>query len=102
MFTVCPKCSLTLAVTAADLKVAQGFVRCGRCSNVFNAIEGLSEQAPAPPEPLEFNPASTRLEDVFVEPQIGDNEPTGTYEAIVLEGGGDDEEELEDELETLA
>ncbi len=43
MFTVCPKCALTLVVTAADLKVAQGYVRCGRCSNVFNAIVALSE-----------------------------------------------------------
>src|SRR5690348_15265468 len=43
MFTVCPKCALTLVVSAADLRVAQGYVRCGRCSNVFNAIVGLSE-----------------------------------------------------------
>ena len=43
MFTVCPKCALTLVVTAADLRVAQGYVRCGRCSNVFNAIAALSE-----------------------------------------------------------
>jgi predicted Zn finger-like uncharacterized protein len=43
MFTVCPKCALTLVVTAADLRVAQGYVRCGRCSNVFNALSRLSE-----------------------------------------------------------
>ena len=61
MFTVCPKCALTLVVTAADLRVAQGYVRCGRCSNVFNALARLSEDkgasaatqaqgtAPAPP-----------------------------------------------------
>src|ERR1700753_1978230 len=50
MFTVCPKCALTLVVTAADLRVAQGYVRCGRCSNVFNALARLSEdrQAAAP------------------------------------------------------
>ena len=84
MFTVCPKCSLTLVVTAADLKVAQGFVRCGRCSNVFNAIEALSEEKQAAP----------------AEPQLEDEATTGTYEAIVLESDGD--EELEDELETLA
>src|SRR6186713_2689310 len=50
MFTVCPKCSLTLVVTAADLRVSQGYVRCGRCSNVFNALSRLSEdrQAGAP------------------------------------------------------
>src|SRR5215472_11972907 len=44
MYTVCPKCALTLVVTAADLRVAQGFVRCGRCSNVFNALARLSEE----------------------------------------------------------
>jgi predicted Zn finger-like uncharacterized protein len=55
MFTVCPKCALTLVVTAADLRVAQGYVRCGRCLNVFNALARLSEErpsaAPAPPPP---------------------------------------------------
>jgi predicted Zn finger-like uncharacterized protein len=58
MFTVCPKCALTLVVTAADLRVAQGYVRCGRCSNVFNALARLSEdrqsaaaQAATPPPP---------------------------------------------------
>jgi predicted Zn finger-like uncharacterized protein len=44
MFTVCPKCALTLVVTAADLRVAQGYVRCGRCSNVFNALAGLTDE----------------------------------------------------------
>jgi predicted Zn finger-like uncharacterized protein len=47
MFTVCPKCALTLVVTAADLRVAQGYVRCGRCSNVFNALSRLSEDRQA-------------------------------------------------------
>ena len=52
MFTVCPKCALTLVVTAADLRVAQGYVRCGRCLNVFNALARLSEERPAAaPEP---------------------------------------------------
>src|SRR5256885_1485376 len=47
MFTVCPKCALTLVVTAADLRVAPGYVRCGRCSNVFNALSRLSEDRQA-------------------------------------------------------
>ncbi|MGH8287661.1 MAG: DUF3426 domain-containing protein [Steroidobacteraceae bacterium] len=55
MFTVCPKCALTLVVTAADLRIAQGYVRCGRCLNVFNALARLSEErsgaAPLPPLP---------------------------------------------------
>jgi predicted Zn finger-like uncharacterized protein len=44
MFTVCPKCTLTLAVTAVDLRAGQGYVRCGRCLNVFNALLALSEE----------------------------------------------------------
>ena len=52
MFTICPKCALTLLVTAEDLRIAQGYVRCGRCSSVFNALARLTEerQAPEPPE----------------------------------------------------
>jgi len=62
MFTVCPKCALTLTVTAADLRVAQGFVRCGQCTNVFNALLGLSDErqpaaaSTAAEEPLEHSP----------------------------------------------
>jgi len=48
MFTVCPKCALTLVVTAQDLRVAQGYVRCGRCSNVFNAIVALTDDRGVP------------------------------------------------------
>jgi predicted Zn finger-like uncharacterized protein len=63
MFTVCPKCTLTLAVTAADLRTGQGYVRCGRCLNVFNALLALSEEpaehgAP-PPTYSQADPASS-------------------------------------------
>jgi predicted Zn finger-like uncharacterized protein len=66
MFTVCPKCALTLVVTAADLRVAQGYVRCGRCSSVFNALARLSDErqagapgaeASAQPDPRPAEPA---------------------------------------------
>jgi predicted Zn finger-like uncharacterized protein len=65
MFTVCPKCALTLVVTAADLRVAQGYVRCGRCSSVFNALAQLSDERAAaaaasrapPPGPPPDGPA---------------------------------------------
>ena len=78
MFTVCPKCALTLVVTAADLRVAQGYVRCGRCSSVFNALARLSDErqsaaagseAPAPspepgPEPQPDTPAEEPRSDL--------------------------------------
>ena len=61
MYTVCPKCALTLVVTPADLRIAQGYVRCGRCLNVFNALARLSEDrpaaSPAPASPACASPA---------------------------------------------
>jgi predicted Zn finger-like uncharacterized protein len=61
MFTVCPKCTLTLAVTAEDLRTGQGYVRCGRCLNVFNALLALSEEpSDSDPQPTysQADPAS--------------------------------------------
>jgi predicted Zn finger-like uncharacterized protein len=69
MFTVCPKCALTLVVTAGDLRIAQGYVRCGRCSSVFNALARLSDEralsgaatehaAPPPPASESAAPAA--------------------------------------------
>jgi predicted Zn finger-like uncharacterized protein len=55
MFTLCPKCTLTLAVTAGDLRAGQGYVRCGRCSNVFNALLQLTEE----PVELHASPAAS-------------------------------------------
>ena len=81
MFTVCPKCALTLVVTAADLRVAQGYVRCGRCSSVFNALAQLSDEraaaaaaaaAPPPPEqpapPSADSGADARPEELTLSP----------------------------------
>ncbi|MET0292029.1 MAG: zinc-ribbon and DUF3426 domain-containing protein [Steroidobacteraceae bacterium] len=50
MFTTCPNCALNLAVTAADLRVGQGYVRCGRCVSVFNALISLADEAEVGPE----------------------------------------------------
>src|SRR5580700_8079455 len=58
MFTICPKCALTLVVTAADLRVAQGYVRCGRCSSVFNALARLTDERQAAAASGEPDPAS--------------------------------------------
>ena len=112
MFTVCPKCALTLVVTAADLRVAQGYVRCGRCSSVFNALAQLSderaaaraaERAPVESEPeepapeapadeesasvdaLEFNPETTDASSVFVavKPDPEWTAATGSFKSLV-------------------
>jgi hypothetical protein len=37
---------LNLQVTAADLRVGQGYVRCGRCDRVFNSLLSLADELP--------------------------------------------------------
>ena len=44
MFTQCPQCHTVFRVTVAMLRAAQGRVRCGRCSHVFNALTFLIDQ----------------------------------------------------------
>jgi len=49
MYTQCPDCDIAFKVTAKVLKQAAGQVRCGGCSNSFNALSYLSEDMPEQP-----------------------------------------------------
>ena len=44
MLTTCTKCHTRFRVTAAQLKLASGQVRCSRCHQVFDAFEALEEE----------------------------------------------------------
>ncbi|HPF25621.1 MAG TPA: zinc-ribbon and DUF3426 domain-containing protein [Steroidobacteraceae bacterium] len=114
MFTTCPKCDLTLVVTAHDLRAGQGYVRCGRCASVFNALINLSEdRLPGPvgepvsapalepvaqpasetDDALEFKPQRAQVADIFIAPSTDTSDiSSGTFESIVLEGGLDDDQ----------
>jgi predicted Zn finger-like uncharacterized protein len=48
--TRCPACHTAFRVVQDQLKVSEGWVRCGRCNEVFNALDGLFdlERDPAP------------------------------------------------------
>ncbi len=43
MYTQCPECQTIFRVTAEDLRLADGQVRCGHCTAVFSAIGELFE-----------------------------------------------------------
>ena len=73
MFTVCPKCTLTLAVTAGDLRAGQGYVRCGRCANVFNALIGLSEESEAPAKTSMESASGTASRPILTVPDETDD-----------------------------
>jgi predicted Zn finger-like uncharacterized protein len=115
MYTTCPNCTLTLALTANDLRVGQGYVRCGRCGRVFNALISLTEEQaqetlsgatasgtssqPLLPEQPEQREQPEQPEQPETDPdmfpfnetppggvKVIENRSTGTFETIVLEG----------------
>ncbi len=49
--TRCTSCGTVFRVVQDQLKVSEGWVRCGRCNEVFNALEGLFDlERDSPPE----------------------------------------------------
>jgi predicted Zn finger-like uncharacterized protein len=49
--TRCTSCGTIFRVVQDQLKVSEGWVRCGRCHEVFNALEGLFDlERDSPPE----------------------------------------------------
>ncbi len=49
--TRCPSCGTIFRVVQDQLKVCEGWVRCGRCDEVFSALEGLFDlERDTPPE----------------------------------------------------
>ncbi len=57
--TRCTACGTVFRVVQDQLKVSEGWVRCGKCTGVFNALEGLFDlDRDTPPEwPGPTNPA---------------------------------------------
>lgn len=108
MLTTCPNCTLNLALTTNDLRVGQGYVRCGRCGRVFNALISLTEEQgqqdasgvtangtelhPEPKEPEVDGVPKAEADEfpLFDGPPDGvkvvEHRSTGTFETIVLEG----------------
>jgi len=48
--TRCPACGTVFRVVSDQLKVSEGWVRCGRCSEVFNATQRLFDLEPNAPQ----------------------------------------------------
>lgn len=46
MYTRCPECQTVFRVTKAQLALAMGKVRCGKCGNIFNARGNLFDELP--------------------------------------------------------
>ncbi len=73
MLTRCPACATHFRVTAEQLKLRAGRVRCGECQHVFSALDTLIEEpplviAPPAPNPPEPEPAWAGREEIAVPP----------------------------------
>ena len=47
--TRCPSCSTSFKVVADQLRISQGWVRCGHCADIFDANQDLKPWVPTPP-----------------------------------------------------
>ncbi len=71
--TRCTSCGTVFRVVQDQLKVSEGWVRCGRCNEVFNALEGLFD--------LERDPATQWTAPARVTPAGADPLPLGDGDA---------------------
>ena len=62
--TRCPVCRTVFRVVQDQLKVSEGWVRCGRCAKVFNAFEGLFDLEREFPALRSPTPSQRVLEDL--------------------------------------
>ena len=51
LVTRCPACATTFKVVRDQLRISDGWVRCGRCSQVFDATVDLRDASAPTPEP---------------------------------------------------
>jgi predicted Zn finger-like uncharacterized protein len=76
--TRCPACGTTFKVVRDQLRISDGWVRCGRCSEVFDATIELQQtpDAPAAPSsPAAPSAPATRDSDETPRDIAADNEP---------------------------
>ncbi|MGB5347872.1 MAG: DUF3426 domain-containing protein [Woeseia sp.] len=104
MYTECPHCQTAFRVSAALLRQARGQVQCGGCGRRFDALDNLSEEAPAPANDTSssqsvnlFERRSRELLKSLGELTGGDNvriEDTGVeWRVLDMDGVNDDDSE---------
>ena len=93
--TRCPACTTTFKVVRDQLRISDGWVRCGRCSHVFDATLDLHEASDPPasappsiPEPPQqrLTEPSHAIEDVdFLDDELEQHAPPETAQSSAPE-----------------
>ncbi|MDX1513877.1 MAG: zinc-ribbon and DUF3426 domain-containing protein [Gammaproteobacteria bacterium] len=91
MYTCCPYCQTCFGVSAAQLRAAEGQVRCGNCLAAFDGVANLTDIVPVPPAtrtegggPAKFDAGETQ----FVHNRYAIDEAVKTAGAHAGEGDG--------------
>lgn len=80
--TRCSHCSTAFRVVQDQLKISNGWVRCGRCNEVFNALEGLMDLDGGEP-PHDTSATVPAVADVESAPAAADPPlPSAAYHAV--------------------
>lgn len=85
LITRCPACDTVFKVVADQLRVSQGWVRCGHCSDVFDAVSQLQPVSLLPlpevsPEPM---PVGVSVVDAWPVPVVAPAEVTPARDLTV-------------------
>jgi predicted Zn finger-like uncharacterized protein len=72
MATRCVACGTIFRVVQDQLKVSEGWVRCGRCDEVFNALEGLFDLERESPPPWQPGGRQAPQSDAHLEHEAAD------------------------------
>jgi len=70
--TRCTACGTIFRVVQDQLKVSEGWVRCGRCSEVFNALDGLFDLGQLPQRQTSVAAAASVAPDPRLQPGAGE------------------------------
>jgi len=90
---------MNLAVTATDLRLGQGYVRCGRCERVFNALMSLADDLDPEEQSGHAAHGTISLPAIHMEQEEVDRDTTQPDSATGHDEHGDaieDEDEGED------
>ncbi|HSV44521.1 MAG TPA: zinc-ribbon domain-containing protein, partial [Ramlibacter sp.] len=77
LITCCPACQTMFRVVPDQLRISEGWVRCGHCSEVFDAAAHLQDRLPGPAAPP---PSRVALEEAPAE----DTSPVAVVDAAEL------------------
>jgi hypothetical protein len=87
---------MNLAVTATDLRLGQGYVRCGRCERVFNALMSLADDLDPEEQSGHAAHGTTSLPAIQMEPEEPAHEapqPESSASNDEFDAATDDEDE---------